>query len=139
MRHHPDYIHKIAVSAAKPCVYVLVDPREPDHVRYVGQTISPETRLATHLKERGGSPKQLWVSDLAASGIQPEMWIVEECSLERLDDRELWWIGRMDAEGHELLNKLPPKHITKYGVRYSRDLGAVSTPPPRSDVVGVLS
>jgi len=105
----------------QPVIYVLVDPREPDHARYVGQSSNPPSRLAGHLTTSGGKRKNEWVGDLLANHIEPEMWVVEECNPEELSDREFAWIDKLSAEGHDLLNGARiPETITKYGVKYTR-------------------
>jgi hypothetical protein len=90
-------------------VYALVDPRCRDVVRYVGQSINPESRLRAHLREYGKygrcvefSAVRDWSLCLQAEGIQPEMWVIEECDRSQLDSREQYWIEKY--RGVELLN-----------------------------------
>lgn len=56
-------------------IYALVDPREPDVVRYVGQTTRPAERLREHAERKnlGRADKEEWLDALAAAGVTPQM------------------------------------------------------------------
>jgi len=67
-----------------PCVYVLVDPREPNRPRYLGSTIQPRERLKKHARRHAtNNDMQAWRDAMLADGIAPAMRIVRVCETER--------------------------------------------------------
>ena len=59
--------------------YGLIDPRESNHIRYVGRTKNPHLRLMAHIREFGGvGSKRKWINTLQEQGINPQMVILEE-------------------------------------------------------------
>jgi hypothetical protein len=85
-------------------IYVLIDPQAAS-VRYVGQTVDPNTRLYFHrYKPRGRRPVEQWARGLAARGSGPEMVVIEETKNDDADRREIYWIGTLRAAGFRLLN-----------------------------------
>lgn len=65
-------------KSTKYFIYVLVDPKEPKCVRYVGNTRVWKERLAYHLKElpTGTSRKHQWLRDVVDNGRMPELRII---------------------------------------------------------------
>lgn len=78
-------------------VYALIDPRDAE-LRYVGQTADePARRLRSHLDpwrlDYESTPKTAWIKSLLAQGIEPEMIVLEQTTVELVDERERFWIG----------------------------------------------
>ena len=91
------------VRVLNPVIYVLVDPREPEHARYVGQSAQAEIRLGVHMAGSHGRVGK-WIRRLRSAGITFEMWVLEECALDNMNEREQVWINRLGGLGHNLLN-----------------------------------
>ena len=89
-------------------VYVLVDPIT-DYVRYVGKSINPKERLATHIREaRKGSVlhSRRWISGLLSKNKKPELIVLEECdSAEDANESEKHWIASFRIMGANLTNR----------------------------------
>lgn len=97
-------------SWVTPIVYGLVDPREPERVRYVGSTITPVSRYGSHLAvcraRRSFNPRETWVLGLQEHGILPAMVVLERTdSALDLDALESVWTMRLRQEGQADLNK----------------------------------
>ncbi|HZI75331.1 MAG TPA: phage antirepressor N-terminal domain-containing protein, partial [Gemmatimonadales bacterium] len=88
-------------------IYTLTDPTS-NAIHYVGMTQqSPRMRLIQHLKQltvRG--MKREWLTRLMDDEQVPLMTIVEMVTGTQEDalERERHWIGRLQGEGHPLLN-----------------------------------
>lgn len=82
-------------------IYIL---RKDADVFYVGATQDPKGRLVEHRRKHG--------DDITLT-------VVEVCSGRAAYEREYYWIGRMIAEGHNLVNvkrksfrELPKQYVT---------------------------
>lgn len=88
-------------------VYGLIDPRT-NEIRYVGQTINGMDRATAHWKRKSiREHKDLchtWVRKLLGLGLTPEVVILEECTVEGLNDVEMFWIASIRSVGGKLLN-----------------------------------
>lgn len=90
-------------------VYDLSDPRT-GCVRYVGKSVRPAERLATHIREaRAGSKVHCkrWIAGLLAAGLRPVMGVIEETSRANANDAERYWIGCLRCAGADLTNLTP--------------------------------
>jgi predicted GIY-YIG superfamily endonuclease len=86
-------------------VYALYDPREPDHIRYIGFTADPDRRLIQHLKENSASYKSRWVQKLLRNGHQPHLVILGEAKTrEEILELEINYIAKYRQEGNRLTN-----------------------------------
>lgn len=92
-------------------IYKLVDPREPEHVRYVGKTIDPRKRYLEHIRMAEKRVRicysSNWVFSLLSENTNPEMIIIEEATFENKKDwyeRERYWIAYYKELGHRLTN-----------------------------------
>lgn len=86
-------------------VYALYDPREPDHIRYIGFTIDPDRRLVEHLKEKNASYKSRWVQKLLRNGYQPQLVVLAGAKTrEEILELEISYIAQYRQEGHRLTN-----------------------------------
>jgi hypothetical protein len=91
-------------------IYGLFDPREPDHIRYIGKTVGVwNGRRRAHINEARErtdhkGKRLIWIRSLLAEGIQLGvvlLFITNEDNWETVE-RTLVKIYRM--EGHDLLN-----------------------------------
>ncbi len=84
-------------------IYLLIDPRRPEIIRYVGQTATPHSRLIQHCCESGRSAKCQWLELMAREGVMPSMVVIEETT-------ELW------------IDRFSPPHLghlsNTFGVRH---------------------
>ena len=93
-------------------IYGLVDPSEPDRVRYVGQTSrAPIKRFVEHLNSaREPNSRGEWLRSLWERGDAPDMVLLEKVAKKaNIDDRELTWIMRLQGQGHADLNQPVPR------------------------------
>lgn len=81
-------------------VYALIDPRE-GRARYVGQSVNPAVRLEAHLASSCNQGLALWLSELKAAGLAPELRMLESGPREDATSMESKWI---EAFGDDLLN-----------------------------------
>jgi hypothetical protein len=94
-------------SEVRRCsIYALVDPREPEHWRYIGRSFHPPSRRAQHVGgrlTRGATYKEAWIAQLLSAKVRPCVIVLEECtSLAGAIAREKMWINRALAYGHPL-------------------------------------
>lgn len=73
-------------------IYGLVDPRQPEVIRYVGQTRNISNRLNGHTHQRGNGPKAKWMQQLRRDGVKPVAVLLEETDLAGANDAETKWI-----------------------------------------------
>jgi len=96
----------------KPIIYGLVDPLEPNEVRYVGKTRHPQCHPYAHKKDalstEASSYKINWVLKLLAAGRSYDVITIHQCdeniSDEYLSALEIFYIAKYRAEGHRLTN-----------------------------------
>lgn len=71
-------------------IYALVDPREPNVVRYIGKTTAPENRWNAHVRNSKylKCHRSSWIVSLLKNGVKPLMRIVAICSEEVWQDFE---------------------------------------------------
>lgn len=81
----------------KIAIYVLVDPRKPEIIKYVGQTGLPRIRHLEHCSKTECTRKGEWIESLRQEGIFPQMIIKE-------------WVPKLDARLKEL------EYINKYKI-----------------------
>lgn len=88
-------------SWRKTFIYALRHPKT-HHVAYVGKSNYPELRYRQHIHQ--GRPKvKAWVAALKKKGLDPELFILQECSIDIWKERERHWIA-LFRENLELLN-----------------------------------
>lgn len=91
---------------AQITVYGLKDPRD-GRFRYVGQSSNPIGRFAVHLKPSSridGSPRSLWLAELAAAGLRPIMIELAVVAWTEAHAAERDWVAILHGQGHPLLN-----------------------------------
>ncbi|NBP02993.1 MAG: GIY-YIG nuclease family protein [Proteobacteria bacterium] len=98
-------------------VYALCDPRN-QLVYYIGKTNDLQKRFQSHVSAYGGkSKKNSWIKSLKKTGLEPELKILEICSSDVVDEKEIYWIS--------IYKKLNPnlKNMTKGGTGGTTHLG----------------
>lgn len=93
-------------------VYALVDPREPERVRYVGSSQHMAKRLVDHansLTGKADAERKHWVRNMRESGCSPVMVLLEEVSAGKASFEmhlvERNWIERFRSLGQADLNR----------------------------------
>jgi hypothetical protein len=92
--------------SSKVYIYALRESGS-DEVRYVGQTMTPESRLKAHVAGMGlknENPKRQWVENATANSTEIVMDILEECLIDAAVFREQYWIDYHRAIGCDLTN-----------------------------------
>lgn len=90
-------------------IYFLVDPRQPQIVRYVGRSENPLLRHLQHCQELGTSRKGAWIHSLRQSGILPQMIVADWTNPLEADQAEREWIARLkpDLTNGKLVSSRP--------------------------------
>lgn len=105
-------------SSETATIYGLYDPRD-NALRYIGlTTLRLKTRLAAHIGDRhnvfADKAKSEWVLSLLAAGVKPAIKCLEVCSAPDRYAREVEWVRKSLAEGHDLLNSRFVKEASKH-------------------------
>ena len=90
-------------------IYGLINPNEPDIIRYIGATINPTKRMIGHKSENHTSKKGKWIESLITQGIEPKMIILAETDQELAASVEDKFLIR---HGDTLVNE--SKHSTYF-------------------------
>lgn len=88
-------------------IYGLVSSREPEHVRYVGQTRQLAKRTNTHQKSarRDTAPLYEWMrNDIESRYAITAIILASYAHDDALNEGEAFWIDKLRAEGHALFN-----------------------------------
>jgi hypothetical protein len=92
-------------------IYALYDPREPEQVRYIGQTRNGTRRPASYARAgRWNCTKKSqthlfhWIRKIQSEGTDPAWKIIKECTADELDHWETTLIAEHRANGHPLTN-----------------------------------
>ena len=105
-------------------IYILTDPRT-DQIRYVGQTINhPSKRLAQHIHQESRVVSKLthvnsWIRNLKESNLKPTLKVIEECSVEDLNSREIYYISEY-KKLHDLCNHSSGGHGNR-GCKFTKE------------------
>lgn len=88
-------------------IYSLVDPRT-NRIRYIGLSVNLYYRKKQHLdksNKRTKGPHLLnWLNQLYELNLQPTFTIIDKCSVEKLQERERYWIKYHKSIGADLVN-----------------------------------
>jgi len=92
----------------KPYIYGLIDPTTKQ-LRYVGQTAQGPSYPTTHWKRKRKRERKdhchCWVRSVLASGMIPEIIILQEVEIENdLSEAEIFWIAYFKMIGCRLTN-----------------------------------
>lgn len=88
--------------------YALVDPRTLE-IKYIGITKNISSRLADHIRIAKNNSdtnlhKRFWIKQLLELNLEPELIILETCSVEDSSNSEVWWIALCKNLGFNLTN-----------------------------------
>jgi hypothetical protein len=119
----PDYVPPTLNSRAILCnevspsevVYALVDPADPELVRYVGRAADPVFRYRSHCTT-GSDAVSVWVAEVVATGRRPTMVLIERCGRDVVEGREAHWIHYYRSRFQADLNRSIPRLLTDEGV-----------------------
>lgn len=84
-------------------IYALVDP-VTHLINYIGRTNNLYERWKQHVSGESGQAKSDWIRQLRMSGIDPVLIVLEEATLDRVSERESYWIDFGFAAGWPLKN-----------------------------------
>lgn len=114
--------------------YAIICPRTGLFV-YVGQTTSYRKRMAAHRRVAKSAKKaragiKRWLQEMRAAGLKPRFKQLEKThSLAASLASETYWITRLAAEGHPLLNRISyHRHIIKEASQWSPFRSATNQP-----------
>lgn len=95
-------------------LYMLSDPRAPEHIRYIGFSKNPSDRLRRgHIQDAlhrpGATHKATWLRSLLDAGVKPTLTVLPEAYDERtaVCAAEIAAIAAAKADGHDLTNGTP--------------------------------
>jgi hypothetical protein len=91
-------------------LYVIEDPREPGHIRYIGATVSLSSRYSRHQQaaignQREDVPLYSWWRALLSEGVEPTMRLLWQGTKEQRADAEIRAIAGYRKLGFCLLNQ----------------------------------
>jgi predicted DNA binding CopG/RHH family protein len=107
-------------------IYGLINPNEPDIIRYIGVTKNLNQRMDAHLKCNDGSARANWIQGLLANKITPKMILLIETNMENADTEEEKAIQKHDTP--LLLNKNRIIHTNHYNKELSNKLVTFRVP-----------
>lgn len=85
-------------------IYGLVDP-ETMQIRYIGKTVNPDQRLASHCNEKSRCHRSNWIRSLRAKGMKPFMVFIEEIIGDwPWQEAERFWIALATRSGWPITN-----------------------------------
>lgn len=87
-------------------IYAIKDPRDYQ-IRYIGKTVDIKRRFKNHMQPsylKGNTYKNNWIKKILNEGLQPIFEVVEECSEDKWEERERFWISYYREIGFNLTN-----------------------------------
>lgn len=117
-------------------IYALTEP-DGYTVRYIGKTINPKVRFASHLRDYNkDGHKSHWIKSLLDKHLQPKMFIVDKTSLKEWKEIETKWIAFYKNSGANLTNIAPGGEGMPKGGHHSletrRKIGLANTGKKRT-------
>lgn len=89
-------------------IYGLIHP-ETKELRYIGKTHNIKERLYHHIYEskkfKRKNRKNCWIKSLLKKKMIPEIQILEECSEENVNIKEIYYINHFKVLGFNLVNQ----------------------------------
>lgn len=87
-------------------VYGLIDPRKPNHIKYIGKTKNVKRRFTLHLYTRNkeNTYKAKWIKSLIEQSVKPEIVVIEVTDSETINERERFWIAYYRSLGQAEAN-----------------------------------
>lgn len=86
-----------------PAIYALCE-RSTGQIRYIGKATAVRSRILQHRAKGNRSRSRALAEWMTEQEHQFTVRILEECLPGELDDREIFWIKKVAAEGGNLLN-----------------------------------
>lgn len=107
-------------------VYLLADPDDLLHVRYVGIANDPLKRFNCHVSSVSGRKSRVrsWVASLKSRGELPIMIVLARVARGEACDLEREYISKFKAAGHDLVNVSSGGEHSGFGVRCSEETRA---------------
>jgi hypothetical protein len=143
------------IKGRPPFIYALFDPREPEHVRYIGMTVTVPShpcylRPLQHRECKirpSKSYKSNWIRKLAKEGIDYEFRIIEQLPGNTPDEvvceREKHHIATYRAAGHRLTNSTDGgdigRKVDPMLVEYQRELMLIKSRERKLNLMSKLS
>lgn len=103
--------------ARTTCIYALVDPRQPDIIKYVGKSKHPRIRHLQHCAVLEYTSKGEWIDTIRNEGILPQITILDWTEGPRSTEAEEYWVRKLRCS--ELTNDTYITKIAKRGMRRS--------------------
>jgi DNA-binding XRE family transcriptional regulator len=75
-----------------------------DNIHYIGKSTVGMLRPLSHMTKSHSTKINEWVSQLKVLGYKPIIKILEECTIDNIDELELYWIDKTSKDGAYLLN-----------------------------------
>jgi hypothetical protein len=89
----------------EPKIYLLIDPRSPDQIKYVGFTRYPlPYRLKGHLMDSSDTYKARWIRTLLRHGVTPIIKLYKIVTWDTWAAEEILAISTFRDSGHKLVN-----------------------------------
>lgn len=85
----------------KSVIYALMHPLT-NEVKYVGKTVVPKERFATHCRAQGETRNARWIRSIRP--LKPIMIVLEELLESESFSAEIWWIAYLKYLGIDLVN-----------------------------------
>ena len=98
---------EVTLQTEQTSIYVLVDPRSPEFVAYVGRAVNPHLRLYQHLirkRREEHFAKSVWINDLKHLGLVPRMFVIDVVNVADATEAEREAIKRFKSLGQAILN-----------------------------------
>lgn len=86
-------------------IYTLEDP-ETNDIRYVGQTNNLQNRYRQHICLKGGRKiySKAWIKSLSNRGLLPLLKVLDEGTVDNINELEIYWISQFKTWGFKLTN-----------------------------------
>jgi predicted GIY-YIG superfamily endonuclease len=86
-------------------IYALLEPTS-NEIRYIGQSIDPDTRLKSHVQTSftGTTKRDRWIRSLLVNGKHPMLQVISVVSPEEANEAEVRAIKQAKSEGAKLVN-----------------------------------
>lgn len=75
-----------------------------DNIHYIGKSSRGFIRPTEHMNRSHSIKISTWVESLSMLGYKPVVKILEECTSDNINEKEIYWIEKLSGEGEYLLN-----------------------------------
>ena len=103
-------------------IYVLLHPITKE-IRYVGKTTEAlNRRLCKHVYARNGTSKiSKWIGKLHKQDLRPIIELLTECSKDKWQSIEKYWIAEFQSLGYNLMNTAPGGESGCMGYKHTEE------------------